>query len=140
MKTRELGEYLVAAGSAAFRLGESDCATFMADWLMRCGLPDVMADLRGSYSSVAEFSRFVVRGGGMLAICRQRFVAAGLQETITPRAGDVAVLELRRFGTRERWGMVGAIALSERTFAIRGSGRIVMTSRARVAKIWTVDA
>lgn len=136
----ELHDYLTVAGARGFRLGELDCCTFMADWLMRRGFPDVMADRRGAYASPREYQRLLMAEGGLVASCHRRFTRAGLRGALAARAGDVAVLMLplaHRAGHRA----TGAIAVSASHFAlVAGGARMVMTSSPPVAKIWTCHA
>lgn len=136
----ELGDYLGRAGALGFRLGELDCCTFMADWLMRRGFPDVMADRRGAYASAREFRRLLMAEGGLVASCHRRFTSAGLGVTAAARAGDVAVLMLPR-AHRAGYRATGAIAVSPSHFAIvAGGARMVLMRSAAVVKIWTYHA
>lgn len=109
----ELAEYLAEVARRRFAYGANDCATLMADWLVRLGLPDPMADLRGSYETHAGWRRVSRREGGMLASCRRRFVL--IEETRAPVAGDVALIAspILRCGSSSRVivGATGAICV-----------------------------
>lgn len=135
----ELAAYLDAA-ARGFVLGEHDCCTFMAGWLMRLGLPDVMADRRGAYADDRAFRRLLMAEGGLVAACHRRFTGAGLEVRPAARAGDVAVVMLpwaRRAGER-RWRPSGAIALSARHFVTLGRSHLFFAGTMPVAKIWAV--
>lgn len=69
-----------------------DCCTFMADWLVESGLPDPMADRRGTYQTRGQQQQMLKSEGGIIATCSKRFFQAGLRETDTPKAGDVAIV------------------------------------------------
>lgn len=138
-----LRDYLSGVGANDFVLGESDCCTFMADWLIRLGLPDVMADRRGSYATPREYRRMLMAEGGLVAACQRRFTAAGLRIGTVARAGDVAVMMVpysRRAGALH-YRATGAIALSASHFVtIVRHRRFCICSTMPVAKMWTTDA
>lgn len=133
----KLSDYLQRVGTG-YRIGARDCCTFMADWLLELGLPDVMADRRGSYASARDFRRMLMSEGGLVAACHRRFSAAGLVVTSRPRAGDVAAIMLpyARRGGATCWRATGAIALSEAHFAALTLRGILIAGTMPAAKIW----
>jgi hypothetical protein len=138
----ELSEYLAEVGEQGFALGERDCCTLMADWLLRLGFPDVMADRRGCYSDVRAFRRLLMAEGGLVAACHRRFSGAGLSVTTSPRAGDVAVIlePYARRGGALHYRAMGSIALNARHFAVIRGLALQVYSRLPIAKVWTVHA
>lgn len=137
-----LRSYLDQIAARGFRLGEVDCCTLMADWLMQLGLPDAMADRRGTYATEREFRRMLMAEGGMIAACHRRFTDAGLKIAAVARAGDVAVVMLpfaRGRGGALRYRATGAVALSASHFVVIGRRQLCAFGTMAVAKIWTVD-
>jgi hypothetical protein len=59
-----LSEYLATLARRRWQPGTLDCGVFMADWLVACGHPDPIADVRGSYDSERGFLRILRREGG----------------------------------------------------------------------------
>ncbi|BAL76011.1 DUF6950 family protein [Bradyrhizobium cosmicum] len=94
-----LADYLDEVAGRDCGYGRLDCAILMADWLVRCGWPDPMADRRGTYGTERAYRAAIRSEGGIVASCRRRFAMLGLAETTTPRAGDVTLV-LTPFGMR----------------------------------------
>jgi hypothetical protein len=92
----------------------------MCDWLVACGAPDAMADLRGRYHDRAGYRAIMRREGGFITACRARFAAIGLAETSAPASGDIALVlapvGLRRGRVLRR--AVGAICVTDNLRAI----------------------
>src|SRR3954469_19750766 len=112
----ELSDYLGAAIRRRFAYGDFDCCTFMADWLMRCGLPDAMADRRGSYATRAEYQALIAGEGGIVRSCRRRFAALGLKRVRQALPGDVCLVRAPILAGDDGavvYGPTGAIAVSE---------------------------
>lgn len=103
----ELAQYLASVARRSWGYGHLDCCTFMADWLMRRGLPDPMPDRRGTYATKQEYRAAIRSEGGIIASCRARFSKVGLVETDSPDAGDVALV-LAPFATRRSGQIVMA--------------------------------
>ena len=107
-----LSDYLGEVVRRRFAYGVMDCCILMADWVVRQGLPDAMADRRGAYASRREYRALMRQEGGIEASCRRRFSAIGL----TPRApvrGDVCLVQAPIvMGRRLLLVPTGAIALS----------------------------
>lgn len=108
-----LADYLEAVSRRRWQYGSLDCCTFMADWLVANGLPDPMADRRGTYSTQREYRSAIRSEGGIVASCVNRFAAVDLKETGAPKAGDVAlVLAPARMGRRIVMVPTGSICTS----------------------------
>ena len=75
--------------------GEADCMTSVCDWLVFCGWPDPMADLRGCYDSAASCQRLTGFIRDPLTVTCERFGAVGLRRGNDLRVGDVAVIRRR---------------------------------------------
>ena len=109
-----LANYLNDVSCRRFAYGTTDCATLMADWLVRLGLSDSMADLRGTYSDRKGWRAVSRAERGLLASCRKRFAAVGLVETDKPAAGDVALIMapvMMRDSSRVVFAPTGAICV-----------------------------
>jgi hypothetical protein len=109
-----LSVYLRELAGRRWQVGELDCGVFMADWAVRLGARDPIADIRGCYATERQFLRIIRREGGFLACCAARLGHSGFCEASEPRAGNlVAVLApfARRRGEIQR-RPTGAIALS----------------------------
>lgn len=137
----ELAEYLAEIAACGFALGELDCCTFMAGWLMRIGLPDAMADRRGSYATRAQY-RAALRGeGGLAASCARRFAAIGLAAAERASPGDVALVQAPFAVRRGRalWRPTGAICVAVDRLAVVASAGLVI-SRFPVVASWRTHA
>ena len=108
-----LSRYLGSVVRRRFAFGKMDCCILMADWLVCCGLPDAMADRRGAYASWREYRALMRREGGIVASCKRRFGAVGLEERDAPARGDVCLVRAPIvLGRRVLWVPTGAICLS----------------------------
>ncbi|WP_316188329.1 MULTISPECIES: DUF6950 family protein [unclassified Bradyrhizobium] len=85
-------DYLASLAQRRWAPGVLDCGVFMADWVVACGRPDPIADVRGSYDSERGFLRILRREGGFEASCAARLARVGGVETADPAAGDLAVV------------------------------------------------
>jgi hypothetical protein len=134
----------VTASRLALYLDEAtrshhDCCTFMADWLIKNGLPDPMGDRRGTYFNRREYQRLISGEGGVLASCDRRFAAIGLQETLAPKAGDVAIVRApiaSKCGF-PIFGATGAICVSETMRAVVASDLALAIAGLEIIKAWT---
>jgi hypothetical protein len=134
-----LSDYFTDVLRRRFAYGDLDCCTFMADWLMRCGLKDPMADRRGTYTSAKQYRAAIRREGGLVASCQRRFFSIGLRETETASSGDVALvmapIGVRRSG-RIAWAPTGAIAVSDKLRAMVTPDAGLVIARANTLLIW----
>lgn len=92
-----LGDYLADYARGEWNHGDGegpkrDCCTFLADWLVLCGYPDPMADLRDRYRTEAEATALAAKPG-LLRLAAPRFRKIGLQPTKEPIDGDVAIIK-----------------------------------------------
>jgi len=78
-----------------FTRGETDCATCIADWLMVCGWPDPMADVRGLYEDDLTCERATGFVRDPMGSVSRRLAAIGLPRGNELRAGDVALIRVR---------------------------------------------
>jgi hypothetical protein len=126
-----LAEYLARAARLPFRWGQTDCATFIADWVLVVTGRDGMASLRGRYGCPDVAGR--LHGPlGLTGTVRRCARLAGLVRTSSPRPGDIAVV---RHG-RE----IGCAIRTSRGWALRIDRGLVVVPAARVIAAWTVPA
>lgn len=137
-QSRALSDYLGEVASKSCAFGRLDCAVLMADWVMRQGWPDPMADRRGTYASERGYRAAVRSEGGLLASCRRRFASCGLVETAAPGAGDVAlVLVPVRRGARGVSVPAGGIVLAGLSVALLDWPRGIVGARFPVIAAWS---
>lgn len=74
--------------------GRVDCCTYAAGWVMRCGYPDPMAFIRGTYNSERSALRCIRRGGGLVPLWTRGMIDAQVPEADQARIGDVGILRL----------------------------------------------
>lgn len=136
-----LSAYLAGVAARNFAYGENDCCTFMADWLVSIGLPDPMADRRGSYRTAREYRAAIRREGGIVESCRRRFGAIGLVEAEAPELGDVALV-LAPCAVSRRGRVLrrptGAIVQSARWRAVLAPPRGIAGACLPIVAAWTV--
>lgn len=77
-----------------FAWGEADCMTFGADWLVLCGWPDPMADVRGLYDDPLSCERATGFIRDPVGVTDRRLTAVGILRGNQLHAGDVAVVML----------------------------------------------
>jgi hypothetical protein len=136
-----LSEYLGEISDRRFAYGALDCCTFMADWLMRCGLPDAMADRRGCYTTRACYRRLIRSEGGLVASCRARFAKICLAERPAAFPGDVCLVAapILRNARRTLWAATGAIAVSDRWRAVVTVDAGLVCAELEVLYAWRVN-
>lgn len=115
-----LSQYLGSFSKQRWRPGTLDCGVFMADWVeLVCG-QDPIADVRGTYSSEAEFEQILEREMGFLRSCADRLRRVGFVRTRTPAAGDIAAVmapyEIRNGEIVKR--PTGAICVTDKLRAV----------------------
>lgn len=131
-KRADLARYLRDGASLPFVWGERDCCLWACEWVRARRGVDPSAPLRGRYSTGAGALRHVDRGGGLEALVRRRFAAAGLSETAAPEPGDVGVIEAAATGM----GLALAIRTANGWAAKSPAGVTVAAFPCRVA--WSV--
>lgn len=140
-----LADYLAGIAKRRWKIGDLDCSTFMADWLIACGRPDPIADVRGRYATEKQMKRLVNGQGGFLAACGARLEVIGAREVDQPQPGDIVAVSapyrVRRGKVQRR--ATGAIAVAPDRFAVITSDLgLVIHSPAELPmlKAWTFDA
>jgi hypothetical protein len=125
-----LATYLARAARLPFRWGESDCATFVADWVREATGRDGMAALRGGYGCQDGAGR--LHGPlGLTGTVRRCARLAGLVRTSQPRPGDIAVVRHDR--------EIGCAIRTVRGWVLRVDRGLVAVPSARVIAAWTVE-
>lgn len=88
-----LRDHVLEGASTQFdRAKGSDCALFVADWIMKRTGIDPAASLRGTYHDKWGAARQIARFGGYLLMWRVHMAMAGFNTTKDPQEGDVAVV------------------------------------------------
>ncbi|MBR0855672.1 DUF6950 family protein [Bradyrhizobium liaoningense] len=135
-----LSDYLDDVAGRDCGYGRLDCATFMADWLIRCGWPDPMADRRGTYVTERAYRAAIRSEGGIVASCRRRFARLGLAEAAAPCEGDVALV-LAPFALRDGRAPLcrptGGIALEGGFVAVLDWPRGIVSVELPVVAAWS---
>lgn len=139
---RDLADYLDDVASRRWEPGALDCCTFMADWLVRLGLPDPMADRRGTYATEREYRKALRGEGGLVKSCASRFATIGLRKAREAKPGDVALVWTpfaKRHG-RLLYRPGGAIAATARhlAFLTREGVSIVDRGLLKASLCWSV--
>jgi hypothetical protein len=83
----DLADFLRAAATRGFALGEVDCSTMVADWVHACRGADPLPD-RGEAAARVHLDCW----GGLVRAVGRHARAAGLRLTRAPRPGDIGVL------------------------------------------------
>lgn len=139
----ELGDYFDSVIQRRFSFGGLDCCTFMADWMILRGLPDAMADRRGTYFTKREYRVAIRSERGLVQSCRKRFAAIGMRETAFVSEGDVALI-LAPIGRRRcgslAWAATGSIAVSEKLRAVVTPDLGLVVAPAHTIMAWTINA
>ncbi|WP_244430943.1 DUF6950 family protein [Bradyrhizobium liaoningense] len=134
-----LADYLDAATKRSWHYGTLDCCTFMADWLVALGFQDPMADRRGQYSTRDEYRDLMRSEGGIVASCSRRFGSIGLRETVSPAAGDVAlVLAPAPLGRRVVLVATGSICTGPVMRALVTSDVGLVGAKLETIKVWSI--
>jgi hypothetical protein len=77
-----------------FEWGETDCMTSLCDWLVLCGWPDPMADLRGIYDDAASCQRATGYIRDPMGVTTRLAESIALPRGNDLKAGDVAVIKV----------------------------------------------
>jgi hypothetical protein len=84
-----LAQYLASVSNVRWKVRDSDCGVFMADWIRELTGRDPIADIRGTYKNERQMLRIIRAEGGFEASCAVRLAAVGMRETDAPKDGDV---------------------------------------------------
>ncbi len=101
----QLQAWLGERAGLSFDPGKADCCLVLADWACFNGYPDGASDLRGTYTTLQEMTRLLKASGGALVLVERCAVIAGLQETVSRKPGDIAVVGARHNPLRQ-WGAI----------------------------------
>lgn len=112
--------------------GECDCCLAVADWWRTVHGYDPAEHLRGAYHDKESCDRVIEDAGGVVAIVRAIAEQVGAPETVSPRPGDFAVVEV----LGRRWG---AILTPSGRWAIKlNDGRLGAFRTCNVLQAWRV--
>lgn len=87
-----LEDFVTETERTPFVWGRSDCTLMVADWAVRNGLPDSVADLRSTYASEDEARALIADNGGLVSLFGERAEAAGAVPVREPEFGCIAVI------------------------------------------------
>lgn len=119
-----------------FVYGHTDCALFVADWMLSQGRNhDPAEDYRGTYDSEATCDRVLRSRGGLLRIFRSLAADLGLQRTVCPEPGDVAVV---RIYTSEGSRHYGAVRTPSGRWAVKCTRGILILTSVKVVAAWRI--
>lgn len=128
----QLAAFLTEQAGKPFKLGECDCALWLADWVMRArGIPDPAADFRGRYATARGYLKLAGPEGlrGMIA---RVAATVGLSPTDDPLPGDIGVVTLPN-------GHEAGAIMGTKGWVIRaGRGCGVACLRGNAAYAWRV--
>lgn len=134
-----LSDYLSDVSELPFRYGALDCCTFMADWLVRRGFADPMADRRGGYATRAEYEACMSDEGGIVRSCRRRFAGVRLARTRSPVCGDVCLVRVPVLAGQGEvmMGVSGAICVSDQVRAVVTSDAGLVLAPMSIVCAWS---
>ena len=124
----ELANFLADALKTPFTWGVSDCCSWLDAWIVHQRGVSPAGDLRGMpRRMLAAVAR---KKGGIVALIAARMESAGLDETLAPEIGDVALVQ----GAGKR--PAGAVWTGQ-TWALKSTDGIAFL-RATPIRIWKV--
>lgn len=128
---KRVDEFISRYVDAPFVWGQSDCALFLADWWQENHGSDPASHLRGTYSTEAGKSDIVSARGSLALlvddICRS-ISAREISIHAELKPGDFGIIAPG----------VGAIFTGE-YWAARSEMGLVLTQRARIWRVWSID-
>jgi hypothetical protein len=121
--------------SVVHRWGQSDCMTFVADWVREVHGVDPAADLRMTYGTQGECQRVTGFFTDPLAVVRPRMEALGFAEVPRAQVGDVGLLlqVVAPSVTRP----FGAICLGQQWVTLSDQGLELMVPQ-KVIAVWGI--
>jgi hypothetical protein len=120
-----LSGYLQGAAARRFELGTFDCCLFLADWIALKRGTDPAAAWRGRYRQIADVP-------AMLPLIKRLARGAGLQPTLQPAPGDVALVSIAG------GPVTGAIVTARGFVVLAAGGGLSCARRARLVRAWTI--
>lgn len=94
----DLKAFLARAAAEPFVFGEWDCAMTVANWVRERTGEDPATELRGTYSSDAEWQAIVAREAGLSELVDALAFGAGMSRTAAPGIGDIGVVHVPTLG------------------------------------------
>lgn len=128
---QRLDEFIARHVDVPFVWGKADCALFLADWWRENHGTDPASHLRGAYSTEIEKSDIVSRGGSLVLLVDRICTNIGAREVFRHseiKPGDFGIIAPG----------VGAIFTGE-YWAARAETGLILTQRARVWRVWSID-
>lgn len=134
-----LAEYLRSVASRRWKVGSLDCSVFMADWVREVTGRDPIADVRGKYATDKQMWKIVRAEGGFEAACSARLAAVGMRETVTPRPGDITIIDAPYAKRRDKIQSrpTGAIYTDNGCSGVMTSDMGLMIAPLPILKAWT---
>ena len=124
----QLQAFILAKSRERFAYGASDCGLLVADWWQWQHGIDPAAHLRGTYGTEDACAALLRGKGGLLRVVARIARAAGAKRVSEARQGCFGVV-------RYQGAHHGAVATSDKNWAIRGEG-LVITRLCRPVAIW----
>lgn len=125
----DLGRFLERMTSEPFVDGATDCILTVSDWIVLSGHPDPAEPFRRRYRTVLGRERILRGEGGLLALMQRGADRASLQQTVSPRPGDVGLVSMAGLE-------LAAICLGAR-WAAKGLG-VVVAEPEEIIRAWRV--
>jgi len=125
----DLGRFLERMTSEPFVDGATDCILTVSDWIVLNGHPDPAEPFRGRYRTALGRERILRREGGLLSLMQRGADRASLQQTASPRPGDVGLVSMSGLE-------LAAICLGAR-WAAKGLG-VVVAEPEEIIRAWRV--
>lgn len=88
----KLNQWLDKANGKPFEWGQSDCVLEVLDWIDFVCKTSLAQELRGTYAT--EQQAYELMPDGLEAAMRAKAIAEGIETTIQPVPGDVALVAL----------------------------------------------
>ena len=113
--------------------GQSDCLTFVADWVQLLHGVDPAADLRLTYGSFAECQRVTGFFTNPLGVVRPRMTACGFAEGGPAVQGDVGIL--LQIISAQVTRPFGAVCMGHQWATLSDQGLMVLDAQ-KVVAVW----
>lgn len=123
--------YLRDLSREPFSYGQNDCVLALANWWRANHSTDPGERLRGTYSDIDGCEAVLVTEGGVLRLVSRVAKATGMRRTVSPSAGDIAVV---RFQDKH----FGAIRTTTGRWAIKAGAGLIITKDCRLVAAWSI--
>ncbi len=104
-----LDDFLSASRARRWSWGETNCALWVADWVLLVTGTDPAASLRGRAHSADEWKVLLDHEGGFVQIIGYIMDTLGFERTQSPQPGDVAIVTVP-IALSDRMPVVGTVA------------------------------